>query len=168
MEAKTAELILCTGLHDDETETPEEYRIMLQSLARRGLKMICANPDLVVKRGGRLVPCAGSLAALYQELGGEALYFGKPHERIYRYAWEILERLTGAPMDKKKVLAVGDGIATDILGAARFGLDAVFITGGIAAAELQADGTHRVGEKVARFCASHGVHPTAAMARLRW
>ena len=168
VEAEAAEVILCMGMRDDERERVEDYRPLLQSLAGRGLKMVCANPDLVVKRGGHLVPCAGSLAALYQESGGAVLYFGKPHERIYRHAWEILEQLTGAPMDKKKALAVGDGMGTDILGAARFGLDALFITGGIAAAALEADARHSSEERLAQLCAAHGVRPIAAMTHLCW
>ena len=166
--AQEAEVILCVGLHDDATESVEEYRPLLQSLAARRLTMICANPDLVVQRGGELIACAGSLAALYQRLGGEAVYFGKPHERIYRRAWEILETLLPRPLAKQRVLAVGDGIATDILGATRFGLDALFITGGIAAAQLGADVLHPQAQRLAQLCAEHDVRPVAAMSRLRW
>ena len=182
--AQEAEVILCAGLHDDEifasggangrkasvcaSEQVEEYRPLLQSLAARGLTMVCANPDLVVQRGGELIACAGSLAALYQQLGGAAVYFGKPHERIYRRAWEMLETLLPRPVAKQRVLAVGDGIATDILGANRFGLDALFITGGIASAQLGADVLHPEAQRLARLCAEHDVRPVAAMSRLRW
>ena len=166
--AEDADVILCLGLRDDEAEQAGDYRSLLQDLAGRGLTMICANPDLVVDRGGLLVPCAGSLAALYQELGGKAVYFGKPHERIYRHALGILEQRIGRPLAKQRVLAVGDGIGTDILGAVRFGLDSLFITGGIAAAELGTDALHPAAERLARFCAAHAIRPTAAMSQLRW
>ena len=166
--AHDADVILCVGLRDDEAEQAEDYRPLLQSLAKRGLTMICANPDLVVDRGGQLVPCAGSLAALYQEIGGQAVYFGKPHERIYRHSCEILEKQIRRPLARQSILAVGDGIATDILGATRFGIDALFITGGIAAAHLGKDALHPDPELLARLCAAHGVRPVAAMPRLCW
>lgn len=163
-----AEVILCLGMQDDKSEHVEEYRSLLQSLAARGLKMICANPDLVVKRGTSLVPCAGSLAQLYSSLGGDVLYFGKPHESIYVHAWGILEKLAGGPVAKNRVLAIGDGIQTDILGARHFGLDAVFITGGIAARHLGSDPLPPSKQKLAQFCIAHEVHPIAAMTHLRW
>lgn len=167
-EEEAAEVVLCLGMRDDEREQVEDYRSLLQRLASRGLKMICANPDLVVKRGKRLVPCAGSLAQMYAILGGKVLYFGKPHESIYLHSWGILEEILGRTVAKKRVLAIGDGIQTDILGATIFGIDALFIIGGIAAKHLVGNALHPSELKLAKYCAAHDVHPIAAMTYLRW
>ena len=126
-----ADLVSCTGLFDDEVETPEDYRPMLQRFAERRLTMVCANPDLVVERGHRLVPCAGALAALYREIGGEAILVGKPHRPIYEAARSRLAELGGA-----RTLAIGDGLPTDIRGAVDNGFDALFVTAGIHAADF--------------------------------
>jgi HAD superfamily hydrolase (TIGR01459 family) len=126
-----AELVSCTGLFDDTTETPEDYRPMLARLADRRLPMICANPDIVVERGETLIYCAGALALLYRELGGEAILVGKPHRPIYQAAQSALQELGGG-----RVLAIGDGLPTDIRGACDNGLDALFVTAGIHAADF--------------------------------
>ncbi len=152
-----AEIVLCTGLYDDETETPENYEGMLGEMQGRGLAMLCANPDLVVQRGGKLVFCAGALAQAYERAGGTAIYYGKPHRPIYD---AVLSQLTGA----RRLLAIGDGLNTDIKGANTMGIDALFI----------ADGIH--GEDVAEFTARHmaelfaqaGVRARAAMRALVW
>jgi ribonucleotide monophosphatase NagD (HAD superfamily) len=126
-----AELISCTGLFDDTVETPEDYRALFERLIARGLVMVCANPDLVVERGDTLIYCAGALARFYQELGGRAVLVGKPHAPIYKAAREILAELGGA-----RLLAIGDGLPTDIRGACDNGLDVLFVTGGIHAADF--------------------------------
>jgi HAD superfamily hydrolase (TIGR01459 family) len=126
-----AELVSCTGLVDDLTETPENYRELLTRLVRRDLVMVCANPDLVVERGGTLVYCAGALARLYEELGGRAVLVGKPHAPIYAATRKVLADLGG-----HSVLAVGDSLPTDIRGALDNGLPALFVTGGIHAADF--------------------------------
>ena len=167
-EASEADVILCVGLRDDAREQTEDYRALLRSLAERGLTMVCANPDQVVERGGVLVHCAGSLAALYEELGGECLYFGKPRQEIYRLAWEAVERVLGRAADKERVLAIGDGVATDMRGAADFGVDALFVTGGLAWRAFGDDPLRPQAEAVARFCAERNVRPIAALPRLRW
>lgn len=133
--ADRAQAILCTGLIDDETETPDDYRGQLENLARHGLPMYCANPDRVVQRGDDLVFCAGALADVYQELGGTVIIAGKPHAPIYERVLHQVELIRGNRPDKADILAIGDGIATDIRGAAAFGLDVLFVTGGIHAAE---------------------------------
>lgn len=122
-----AEVIVCTGLFDDETETPETYRALLTTLAQRQLPMICANPDLKVERGGKVIYCAGALAALYAELGGDVTYAGKPHPPIYQQAKSTLAALSAAPIGAQDILAIGDGVHTDIEGAAGAGIDAVFV-----------------------------------------
>ena len=126
-----AQYVLCTGLRQDEIETPADYELELRSIAARSLVMICANPDIVIHRGETLVYCAGALARRYEELGGPVVYAGKPHAPIYERALALAERARGAAIDKSRVLAIGDGMKTDIAGAARAGLDALFVTGGI-------------------------------------
>ena len=126
-----AQYALCTGLRNDETETPDDYEPELRAMAIRGMVMICANPDIVIHRGDTLVYCAGALAHRYEELGGSVIYAGKPHAPIYDRALALVERVWGAAVDKRRVLAIGDGMKTDIVGAMRAGLDALFVTGGI-------------------------------------
>lgn len=124
-----AGFLICTGLVDDQTETPQDYRNVLQTAATRNLEMICANPDIVVNWGGRMIWCAGALAQIYEELGGTVVYGGKPHEPIYRLAFEAIEQARGQSVDKARVLAVGDGLNTDILGANRASVDVLLIAG---------------------------------------
>lgn len=126
--------IICTGLFDDQRETPADYRSLLETAAARGLPMICANPDIVVRWGGRLVYCAGALAELYESLGAQVIYGGKPHAPIYEVAFASLSRVTGRAVERSRILAVGDGLRTDIAGANAQGLDALYIAG--------ADGVH--------------------------
>lgn len=127
----SAAFILCTGLFDDERETPDDYAATLAAAHEAGLAMICANPDLQVHRGAKLIWCAGALAAAYEKLGGEVVYFGKPHPPVYDAALQRLADIKGVALDPTRILAIGDGMRTDILGANRTGLDALFITGGI-------------------------------------
>ena len=128
-----AEGIVCTGLFDDRTETPEDYRSTILYGKTRGLKLLCANPDIVVDVADTRIYCAGAIAAAYSEAGGESLYFGKPHPPIYALARRrITEALQFEPRHDE-ILCVGDGILTDIAGAMGEDLDAVLITGGLAA-----------------------------------
>jgi len=131
VDARRAELIVCTGLFDDETETPEDYAGLLHELAGRKLTMLCANPDHLVERGHRLVYCAGALAQLYAEDGGEVIYAGKPYAPIYELAAETIAERAGREVTRSEILAIGDGIHTDMAGAADFGLDAVFVASGL-------------------------------------
>ena len=131
-----ADLIVCTGLKDDEKETPEDYRKILESLAKRQLVMLCANPDKVVERNGKLVYCAGALSDLYEELGGQTIILGKPYAPIYGAAIQRCETLRGQSIDHKRVLAIGDSVRTDLAGAAQQGFHMLFITAGIHAEEL--------------------------------
>jgi HAD superfamily hydrolase (TIGR01459 family) len=126
-----AQYVLCTGLRNDEIETLDDYRSELQAMSIRGMAMICANPDIVIHRGDTLIYCAGALARRYEELGGSVVYAGKPYTPIYDRALALAEQIRGAPIEKPCVLAIGDGMRTDIIGAARAGLDALFVTGGI-------------------------------------
>lgn len=132
-----AEGVLCTGLKDDLTETPDDYRATLLMMKARDLTMLCANPDLIVDLGDRRLFCAGALAQAYEAMGGTALYYGKPHPPIYDLARRRLAALTGR--DEAAILAIGDGINTDIQGGIGEGIDTLFVTAGIAAPEFGPD-----------------------------
>jgi len=121
--------LACTGVTENRPD-PEDYVDDLERWAERDVHMHCLNPDRVVIRGGVPEACAGAIADLYQGLGGRVTWYGKPHAAIYRHA---LHRAGDPPKDE--VLAIGDGLQTDILGAARMGFDAVFVSGGIHAGE---------------------------------
>ena len=161
---RDAESVLCTGLLDDARERPEDYAPLLRRLHARRLPMLCANPDKIVQRGESLIPCAGALADLYQAMGGAVVFFGKPHSGIYDRAMEILLRL--GVSDKRRILAIGDGLQTDMLGASAYGLDRLFIGGGVAAASLPDLPTEEALRRI--FGASHMTPPDFFMARLFW
>ena len=127
-----AEGILCTGPFEEFTETPEDYRARFLLAKTRGLPMLCANPDLAVDVGTTRIPCAGALAQLYEQMGGTVLSFGKPHPPIYDLARSQLAA-RGLTVDTDAILAIGDGILTDIAGARAEGIDALFLTGGLEA-----------------------------------
>ena len=128
---EAAEGIVCSGLWDDTRETPEDYLPLFERLLARGLPMICANPDRVVERGDKLVYCAGALAAAYAERGGEVIWAGKPHLPIYRRTLAEIARLKGAPVAAERILAIGDGIDTDLAGAHAAGLRSLFIASAV-------------------------------------
>ena len=156
MPLEQADYVVCTGLTDDETETPESYRALLTKVRERKLFMICGNPDLVVERGDKLVYCAGAVADLYGELGGEVLYAGKPHPPIYdRSVSRRIAALRGSEPPRARVLAIGDSVRTDLTGATSMGIDCLFVTAGIHAEEL---GTRAPGSRGARrnVCVSPG------------
>jgi len=163
-----AAFIACTGLEDDETQTPEDYRNDLARAAARGLEMICANPDRVVQRGDRLIWCAGALAEIYASLGGVVAMAGKPFAPIYRRAFAQAARALGRDVDPRRVLVIGDGVATDIAGANRQGLDVAFVTGGIHADQFVE--THGgVGPQKARaFLEAGGTSAHWLMSQLAW
>ena len=154
---ETARFIACTGPNDDEVETPEHYRPVLTTAAAMGLEMICANPDLVVQRGDRLIYCGGALAALYQTLGGAVSMAGKPHAPIYQMAISAAGELMGQGVDRRRVLAIGDGLATDIRGANAQGLDVLFIAGGIAGEQLIGPGGALNVAEAERMMAAEGL-----------
>lgn len=162
-----AELICCTGLFNDEVEQPEDYAERLNAWAKRGLPMICANPDIVVERGHRLIPCAGALAALYQQLGGEVLVVGKPHPPIYAATIARLDEIAGRPLAKQRLLAIGDGVATDLRGAVRAELEVLFVTAGIHVAEFGPPDRPDPA-RISAFLAKNSVAARACIPRLRW
>ncbi len=130
-----AEGIVCTGPADPMAD-PAVMRPQFLLAKQRGLKLLCANPDLVVDRGEVREWCAGALAALYTEMGGESLYFGKPHPPIYDLARRRLSAL-GRHVPDDRILAIGDGVLTDIRGAMGEDIDSLFISGGLAASETK-------------------------------
>jgi HAD superfamily hydrolase (TIGR01459 family) len=162
-----ADAILCTGLIHDRRETGEDYRDRLAGPARRKLPLICANPDLVVDVGGTMLPCAGAIAAVYEDLGGPAYWAGKPHGPAYRAAQARAEESRGEPVDKSEILAIGDAVRTDIAGARAFGLDALFIAQGIHRDEIL-DGETINPERLATLFAGDTPQAIAAMTTLRW
>jgi HAD superfamily hydrolase (TIGR01459 family) len=129
--ADLADVVVCTGLYDDERETPDDYAGTLAACAARKVPMICANPDLTVERGGRLIYCAGALAQAYERLGGKVTYAGKPHLPIYDLVFATLEGLRPGSSDRARMLAIGDGILTDLAGAEAAGVRSVFIASGV-------------------------------------
>jgi HAD superfamily hydrolase (TIGR01459 family) len=162
---EAAEYVVCTGLFDDTTETPEDYREMIEAMGRRELFMLCANPDLVVERGNELVYCAGAIADLYVATGGEVLYAGKPHRPIYDAALAAAATARGDQVAGKRVLAIGDSLRTDITGARALGLDALFVLGGIHAEEL---GDRPPTAALTEMFATAGISPQAVTPRLVW
>src|SRR4029078_5595297 len=126
-----ADYIVCTGLFDDESESAEDYRDMMLQGRDRNVTMVCATPDIVVERGDRLIYCAGAIAELYRELGGEVIFYGKPHPAIYERAVERGAARRGRPASLDRVLAIGDSVRTDLTGALGFGIDCLFVTRGI-------------------------------------
>lgn len=163
-----AGFILVTGPFDDETEGPDDYRLPFETLIARDLPMVCANPDIVVERGHKLIYCAGALARLYAEMGGRVTYFGKPHAPIYDIARERVKRMAGRDVADDRLLAVGDGLMTDITGANRQAIDALFITGGIAAEDCGADAERPDAKLVSALLAKHDLKAIGAMPRFIW
>jgi HAD superfamily hydrolase (TIGR01459 family) len=163
-----AAYILCTGLADDEREGPDDYKALLASARERGLPMICANPDIKVHRGTRLIWCAGAVAAAYEAIGGEVTYFGKPHPPIYDQAHTALEGLAGRKLDLSRILAVGDGMHTDILGANRAGIDALLISAGIHAERFGAAPDAPEAKRVASELDGEDLFAVAFLPRLKW
>jgi HAD superfamily hydrolase (TIGR01459 family) len=159
-----AEGIVCTGPTDPHAD-PTVWRPDFLLAKTRGLKLLCANPDIVVDRGDVREWCAGALAALYTEMGGESLYFGKPHAPIYDLARQRLSALRG--VEDSRILCVGDGIATDVQGGMAEGLDTLFVTGGLSAPEFGPDPEHPDAARLESFLARHELSATAAIGRLR-
>jgi HAD superfamily hydrolase (TIGR01459 family) len=161
---KQAEGIVCTGLFDDLNEGPEDYRARLLAAKTREMKLLCANPDIVVDYGNTRIFCAGAIAALYEDMGGESLYFGKPHPPIYDLA---RRKLAALGHDPREVLAIGDGIDTDIAGGQAEGIDTMFITGGLAAEAFGPDVENPDSTRLDAWLATQTPRPTLAIGRLR-
>jgi HAD superfamily hydrolase (TIGR01459 family) len=165
--AKEAQYFLCTGPMPEDVRSVEPFRELLSELSSRGLEFVCANPDLVVERGDELLLCAGSLAALYERLGGRVLYAGKPHRPIYELALSKAERRRGRSIDRARVLAIGDAPRTDIAGARAIGARALLVAKGIHARELMPKGV-LLRPALERLLADAPGQPDAVIAELRW
>ncbi len=162
-----ARFISCTGPFDDENETPEDYRERFLGAVARGLPMICANPDIVVQRGDQLIYCGGALAQLYEALGGQVLMAGKPHPAIYDLALRKAADSLAGPLERRRVLCIGDGLPTDIRGANAQQLDVLFVANGIHGEETVRDGIVDVAA-AQRLLAIEGLTATWALADLVW
>ena len=160
-----ADFISCTGPDDYWNGTPDDYADRLAVALQRGLDLVCANPDIVVQAGDRLIFCAGAIARRYREMGGTSVVAGKPHKPIYDLARETLE-VQGLTVDPTRVLAIGDGPETDLAGALRIGVDALFIADGILGADMKSDSFD--GKAVARALEGYGVPARWVAPRLVW
>jgi HAD superfamily hydrolase (TIGR01459 family) len=165
---RDADYVVCTGLIDEDHETPEDYDSRLEELRRRDLVMLCANPDIVVEVGDRLYWCAGALARRYADLGGDVRMFGKPHAPIYEAALARIDELKRAPTPRRRVLAIGDGAETDLRGAGAAGLDCLFITRGVHREELYRQGEELDRRALARLLARAKTKPVALAREVVW
>jgi HAD superfamily hydrolase (TIGR01450 family) len=161
-----ADTVVCTGLFDDETETPEDYTELLTRLRARNLPFVCANPDITVERGEKIIWCAGALARDFTRLGGRTLIAGKPHAPIYEAALKAAACVLGRDVERAEILGIGDGVMTDIKGAADNGIDALYISGGVHARE-HGEALDPDAAQLAAFLGRHGYRPVATMPRLR-
>lgn len=164
---ETAEYAVCSGLFDDTTETPDDYRDLMTAMRGRDLFMVCANPDLVVERGNERLYCAGSIADLYGAMGGDVLYAGKPYRPIYDAALARAAAARGIAASPGRILAIGDSLRTDMTGAQALGIDGLFVSSGIHAQELgQRKGSEQ--EALGAMFGAAGVTPRSVTARLVW
>ena len=163
-----ADYVVCTGFDNDETETVADYRPRLEAMLERGLLMVCANPDLVVERGPVILPCAGAIALAYEEMGGPAFYAGKPHGPVYDRALSVAAELSGRPVAKERVLAIGDAIRTDIAGAVGFGIESLLVARGIHGEELGVRHGPLVSQHVQDWIDRQSAKPTAITDVLSW
>jgi len=166
VEDMEADVVVCTGFFDDEQEVPADYADMLGDMRARDLPFICANPDIVVERGDDLIWCAGALARDYAALGGRTLIAGKPHRPIYDAALKNASEAAGREIGRREVLAIGDGVLTDVKGASDNGVDVIFVTGGIHWRDYGEQLTPDAA-RLSAFLDHHGHRPVAVMPRLR-
>ena len=164
-----AAFVSCTGLFDDDVETPDDFRERLRICVDRGLVMVCANPDRIVQRGGKTIFCAGALADVYLEFGGEVVMAGKPYAPIYQRTYAEAARLLGRDVPRARLLAIGDGLRTDVEGANAQGLDVLFTAAsGVHASEvLEADGVLSLARTQA-LLDTVGARAAYVMAELAW
>ena len=157
-----ADYVVCTGLFDDDHEVPEDYRATLETMLARNMPMVCANPDIIVHRADVLLYCSGALAQMYQAMGGATILAGKPYAPVY----EMALKLSGRP--KGRVLAIGDAMATDMLGARGQNIDGLFVTNGIHRDVLHRENDVLLPAALKDFLASHDFVPRYAINHLRW
>lgn len=162
-----ADSIVCSGLVDDHNETAESYRTVLEAARSRDLQLICANPDLWVHVGEKLLPCAGTIATLYEELGGPVVWAGKPHKPIYDAALTRAKELRGRPLSSNRILAIGDAMRTDIAGAVAADIDALFVASGIHRDEVMTNG-NIVTSKLSQLFSQYPLRVVAATPTVAW
>ncbi len=167
VEESEASAVICTGLFDDTTETPEHYGEMLRRFRSRDLPLICANPDVMVERGETLIWCAGALARDYGLLGGRTQIAGKPFRPIYEEAFRQAAEVLGRPIEIREALAIGDGMLTDVRGAADFGLDVLYVSGGIHWRDYGDESQFPDPTRLHAFLTKHGQQPVAVLSGLR-
>lgn len=160
-----AEGVVVTGFRDDSNETPDDYLPAMRDWLARGWTMYCANPDIMVDRGETRAWCGGAIAARYGEMGGAVVQTGKPHRPIYDLGFAEARALTGK--EAPRALMIGDGVLTDVQGAANVGIDCLFVTGGLAAADVSDDPERPDPARLDAFLARHGLAPAFAIGRLR-
>jgi HAD superfamily hydrolase (TIGR01459 family) len=163
-----AKFVSVTGPYDDENDEPTDYRGRFEACIARNLELICANPDIVVQRGEKLIYCGGALAQLYESLGGKVTMAGKPYPAIYEICLAEAARQLGRSLDRKRVLCIGDGLPTDVRGANARNLDILFVASGIHGGEtIGADGALNAAA-VTDLLRQDGLAATWAMADLVW
>ncbi len=159
VELHHAKFISCTGLFDDETETPDDYQELLSESLALKLPLVCANPDVRARRGDQLIYCGGALAQKYEEMGGETVYAGKPHKAIYRLSRAWLKEIAGYDIETARVLAIGDNIQTDLLGAQNENYDCLFVASGVHTGNAA---------QVRELLEKHGIFAKYMLSSLSW
>lgn len=162
-----AQAVICTGPFDEVNDTAQDYIPVLKKFHERNLPFICANPDKVVEVGDRFIMCAGAIADEYEKMGGTTLIAGKPHAPIYEQAIKEAKQITGKTFEKSDILAIGDGMPTDIKGAQDFGIDVLYISAGIHAGEY-GDADDPEDAMLQKFLIDNNASPVSYIPRLQW
>lgn len=165
---EAADFILCTGLFDDETDQAEDYRPLLEQALSRRLRLYCANPDLIVERGDKLIPCAGAIADLYERMGGEVIWVGKPKPLVYRVVRRIIAERLGFEPEPARILCIGDALRTDIAGAVANGHESLMTLAGIHGHQIGLANGRFDAMRLATLAAESETRPTMCMASLVW
>ena len=163
-----ADVVVCTGLLDDTTEKAENYRATCEAIRKRNLPFLCANPDIVVERGSEIIHCAGAIAQIYEEIGGEVIYAGKPYKPVYDAALDVASSLNRKLPDLKRTLMIGDAIRTDVAGARNLGCASLFVMRGIHMHELGLHQGALQDGSFERFIATAAYKPDYAIDMLSW
>lgn len=162
-----ADAVLLTGLRDDQVESPDDYADEIADWVARGLTVLCANPDIIVDRGDARLWCAGAVARKVEQAGGRVIWFGKPHAPVYDRCRAVVAERRGAPVPDGRILAIGDGIATDVRGGLDAGFDVVFVTGGLSSTDFGTDVENPDPTLLNAFLTKTGLAPKYAIGRLR-
>jgi HAD superfamily hydrolase (TIGR01459 family) len=167
VDLEDAELVMMSGIIDDSNETPEDYRAVLEDLSERELPMICANPDIKVERGDEVIYAAGAVAQLYEQMGGQVVYTGKPFQPIYDMGHARINELSGRTVPRERILAIGDGVDTDIKGAVMAGIDPLFIPSPVYLKDHNREGG-LAASAVSKLFQDRDFRPIACLPRLQW